>query len=236
MKLLLTALLFTSIFANAQETFDFQHANNFILAEAPFQQTLLFNGHRKLYQRNTGVIIGLQRGKYTSLELGGEAHWRKISLLKPHIIGATANLSYNPGKNVLGYHAGVWMKRGHINLTYGADLNYFTDFNNRQAVAIGPSIGFRLFGFHLVNGLNLVASNSTKSIEEPLPVNTFYMSLRYYIPVKNEFTWDRQTMKKKRARRKARLKRMQERKKQNEKKNEAPKKKWHIRLPFSKSQ
>lgn len=235
MKSLLMALLFIPILTNAQKNISFPQANNYMLAAAPYQEALLFNGHRKLYQRNTGVIVGLQRGKYTSLELGGEAHWRKISLLKPHIIGATANFSYNPGKNVLGYHAGVWMKRGHINLTYGADVNYFTDFNNRQAISIGPSIGFRLLGLHLINGFNLVASNSTKSNEAPLPVNKFYMSVRYYLPVKNEFTWDRQTMKKKRARKKTRMKRIQERKKQNAAKSKDSKK-WHLRLPFSKSQ
>lgn len=236
MKLLLTALLFFSITVNAQETLTFSPVNNYMFTEVPYQEAFLFNNHRKLFQRNTGVIIGLQRGKYTSLEVGGEAHWRKISVLKPHIIGATANLSYNPGKNVLGYHGGVWMKRGHINLTYGADINYFTDFNSRQAIAFGPSIGFRLFGLHLVNGFNVVAANRTKNVEAPLPVNTFYMSLRYYLPVKNQFTWDRQTMKKKRARKKARMKRIEERKKQNDNETDSAKKTWHIRLPFSKSQ
>lgn len=227
-------LPFVSLATYGQEPAKFTKANNLLLS-APYQATSIFNGHRKLYQRNIGAVIGLQRGKYTSLELGGEAHWRKISLLKPHIVGATANLSYNPGKNILGYHAGAWMKRGHINLTYGADINYFTDFNNRQAVGFGPSVGFRLFGFHLVNGFNFIAGNSSKSAEAPLPVNTLYMTLRYYIPVKNEFTWDRQTMKKKRARRKARLKRQQERKNQKDSKSSSDKKKWHFSLPFSKT-
>jgi hypothetical protein len=227
-------LVFVSLTTYGQEPVNVTNPNHFLLS-APYQATSIFNGRRKLYQRNIGAVIGLQRGKYTSLELGGEAHWRKISLLKPHIVGATANLSYNPGRNILGYHAGVWMKRGHINLTYGADINYFTDFNNRQAIAIGPSAGFRLFGFHLVNGFNFIARNSSKSVEAPLPVNTLYMTLRYYIPVKNEFTWDRQTMKKKRARRKARITRQRERKNQNGNKSTSSKKKWHFSLPFSKS-
>ena len=101
MKLLLMGLIFASISLDAQTTGNFSASNNSVLINAPFEPVLSLNAHRKLYQRNTGIIIGLQRGKYTSLELGGEAHWRKISLLKPHIIGATANLSYNPGKNVL---------------------------------------------------------------------------------------------------------------------------------------
>ncbi len=45
------------------------------------------------------------------------------------------------------------------------------------------------------------------------------MSIRYYFPVQNQFTWDRQTMKKKRARKKERMKRKKEKAKQNKKKN-----------------
>ncbi len=72
-------------------------------------------------------------------------------------------------------------------------------------------------------------------MEVPLPVNTLYMSIRYYLPVKNEFTWDRQTMKKKKARRKARLKRQKERISQNKKKDRG-KNKWQMKWPFSKKQ
>ena len=120
------------------------------------------------------------------------------------------------------------MKRGHINLTYGADINYYTDFNNRRAFGIGPSVGFRFFGFDIVNGFNFlaennIAGNDEKSNPSPLPVNTLYMSLRYYFPVKNEFTWDRQTMKKKRARRRARMKKRNERVSQKTKNNKAKK-------------
>lgn len=229
MRILLIALLFTTFTTTAQIAYNFPETNTSMFAAIPYQPTLLLKSHRKLFQRNTGMIIGIERGKYTSLELGGEAHWRKMSLLTPHIIGATANLSYNPGKNVLGYHAGVWMKRGHINLTYGADINYFTDFNNRQSLGIGPSVGFRFFGLHLVNGYNFLTKINTKIDEPSLPVNTFYMSLRYYLPVQNQFTWDRKTMKKKRARKKERMKRIQQRKKHNKKSStQENKKKWLI--------
>src|SRR3712207_9561629 len=47
---------------------------------------------RKLFQRNTGMIIGWQRGQNTAIEFGAEAHWRKLSLLKPHVVGATAKI------------------------------------------------------------------------------------------------------------------------------------------------
>ncbi len=147
MRLLLIALFLTSLGASAQTAHNFATANNYMFAAAPYQEPLWMNRRRKLFQRNTGMIIGLQRGKYTSLELGGEAHWRKISFFKPHILGATANLAYNFGYNVLGYHAGMWMKHGRINLTYGADINYFTDFNNRQSFGIGAFYWFQALWF-----------------------------------------------------------------------------------------
>jgi hypothetical protein len=227
MRILLTALLFTSLAVDAQLAYNFSAAKKSLTAPASFQP-VSFPARRKLFQRNTGMIIGLQRGKYTSLEFGGEAHWRKISLLKPNIIGATANLAYNFGNNVLGYHAGVWKKQGRVNLTYGADINYFTDFNNRQSFGIGPSIGFRFFGLHLVNGYTLLTKKNTKNDEAPLPVNTFYMSLRYYFPVKNKFTWDRQTMKKKKARKKERIKRQEDRRRDYKKNDTENKRKWSI--------
>ncbi len=169
---------------------------------------------RKLFQRNSGMILGLQRGKYTALELGAEAHWRKISLLNPHIIGATANLEYNIADHVLGYKAGVWMKRGRINLTYGINVSYFTDFNNHQLFGGGPAVGFRFFGFHLINGYNFFAFDNSKPELQAMPVNNLYMSLRYYFPVENKFTWDRKTIKKKKARQKERHRRQKQRKKE----------------------
>lgn len=157
---------------------------------------------RKLLQRNWGAIIGLQRGKGTSFELGTEAHWRKLSLSNSKIVGATTNLEYNFSDHVIGYKAGLWMKRGRVNLTYGGNVVYFSDFNGRQRYGLGPSVGFRLAGFHLLNGYNFLAGD--KEIEG---ANTLYMSLRYYFPVDNKFTWDRKTRKKKKHKEKERERR-----------------------------
>ncbi len=154
---------------------------------------------KKLFQRNTGIILGLQKGTYTSIEMGGEAHWRKISFAKPRIIGATANMEYNFSSNIIGYKAGVWMKQGRINFTYGGNISYYNNFNDGYRWGIGPSIGFRLLGLHLINGFTVLSKPGGNS-EKPVEVNALYMSLRYYVPVENKFTWDRKTMKKKRAR------------------------------------
>lgn len=173
---------------------------------------------KKLYQRNSGAIVGLQRGAGTSFELGGEAHWRKLSLSNPRITGASTNLEYNFSDHVLGYKAGMWMKRGRVNLTYGGNVVYFTDFNGLQRYGLGPSVGFRLLGFHLINGYNFLAGD--KELDK---VNTMHMTLRYYFPVQNKFTWDRKTMKKKEQKRKERAKRQREREKEREKEQDEPK-------------
>ena len=214
--LLLIPALFITHFVDAQVAF--YPVEYSFLQTNDLSENLKAPG-RKLFQRNSGMILGLQRGKFTSIELGGEAHWRKISLLKPRITGATANLEYNFGSNILGYKAGMWMKRGRINLTYGANVSYFTNFNNGNRFGIGPSVGFRLLGLHLINGINILTKDKTSADEKPINVNTLYMSLRYYFPVKNNFTWDRKTMKKKRERRRER----EQRRKEKERKKESGK-------------
>jgi hypothetical protein len=91
------------------------------------------------------------------------------------------------------------MKRSRINFTYGGNVVYFSNFKGLQRYGVGPSIGFRLAGFHLINGYNFLAGD--KELEG---ANTLYMSLRYYFPIKNKFTWDRKTMMKKKQKRKER--------------------------------
>lgn len=172
---------------------------------------------RKLFQRNTGIILGWQRGRYTFIEMGVEAHWRKISLLKPHIIGATANMEYNFGNNVLGYKAGAWMKRGRINLTYGANISYLTNFKEGHRFGFGPSVGFRLLGFHLLNGFNFLTADKSTTSETLVPANSLYMTLRYYFPVQNKFVWDRQTRLRKKERQQAREERKKEREERRKK-------------------
>ena len=160
-----------------------QHYKSYSITKVPAAQ---------LYQRNRGVIVGLQRGNITSIELGGEAHWRKISLRKPNIYGATVNMEYNIGNNVIGYKAGMWMKHGRINLTYGGNVAYYNDFEGHSRYGIGPAVGFRLLGFHLINGYNFLAGDKTFD-----KVNPLYVTLRYYFPVENKFVWDKKGQKKK---------------------------------------
>ena len=198
--LVVTLLAVSTLQATAQnQAFSFtgEEASSGLSAKPTFPP-------RKLFQRNTGIILGWQRGRSTFIEMGVEAHWRKISLLKPHIIGATANMEYNFGNNVLGYKAGAWMKRGRINLTYGANVSYYTNFKSGHRFGFGPSVGFRLLGFHLVNGFNFLTADKSATTETLVPANSLYLTLRYYFPVQNKFVWDRQTRLRKKERQRAR--------------------------------
>lgn len=151
----------------------------------------------KLRQHNYGAIIGIQRGRTTAFEMGAEMHWRKISLFKPHIWGANAQVEYSFSDHIVGYKAGVWRKQGRVNLTYGANLVYFNNFEGGHQYGIGPAVGFRFAGLHLINGVNILAGDmkSDKTGAASMGANTLYMSLRYYFPVQNKFTWDRKNKK-----------------------------------------
>lgn len=214
MKVLLCFLCFLFFFAGRAQ-YAFYSASSNIATASPalgyFKHALLSSSARKLFQRNTGIILGWQRGSNTAIEFGGEAHWRKLSLLKPHIIGATANLEYDFSNHIIGYKAGMWMKRGRVNLTYGGNLSYHNNFKKVSRFGIGPAVGFRLMGFHLINGYNFLTKDKGADKGNALPVNSLYMTLRYYFPVQNKFTWDRKTMKKKRERKKERARRKKKR-------------------------
>lgn len=134
----------------------------------------------KIFTRSYGMIIGLQKGKYTFIELGGEVHWRKILALKPRLWAITANMEYNFNENILGYKLTFFAKRGRINFTYGANAVYYTDFESSK-LGLGPAIGFKLLGFHLINGFNIFIGNKEMS-----GANTLYLTLRYFIPIRSK--------------------------------------------------
>lgn len=212
MKVILClSILLISISSNAQLAFTSNSQQSNSLRELQDDKIYMASPPKKLFQRNHGVIIGLQKGRSTAIELGGEAHWRKMALAQPHIIGASGNMEYNFGDNVIGYKAGMWMKRGRINLTYGGNVTYFNDFKGLHRYGAGPAVGFRLLGFHLINGVNILGGDKELS-----KINTVYINLRYYFPVQNKFTWDRKTLKKREARKKERAKEKERRENEKE--------------------
>lgn len=137
-------------------------------------------GSLKVVSRSYGTILGLQRGKYTFLDVGFEYHWRKIRLTKPRLYSLGGNFKYNFGHNILGYKFGFWYKPGRISITAGGYLVYYTDFEQHR-VGLSPAIGVRLLGFHLINGYNFTVGS-----EEFKTYNTLYIALRYYFPLENK--------------------------------------------------
>lgn len=131
----------------------------------------------KVSTRSYGMILGVQRGKFTFFEFGAEMHWNKVKLVNPRTFSLGANFEYNFGNNVLGYKVSGWAKVGRINLTYGLNLCYYTDFDSTR-LGLGPAIGFRLLGFHLINGINLTIGD--KYFQD---YNKIYVTIRYFFPL-----------------------------------------------------
>jgi hypothetical protein len=134
----------------------------------------------RIFTRSYGFIAGLQGGRLTFIETGLESHWRKITISKPRLLGISANVEYNWGYNILGYKASIFHKVGRINFTYGLNFNYYTDFDYGK-IGLGPVIGFKLFGFHLLNGYSFMFGN--KEFDK---YNTFYVAIRYFFPLKSK--------------------------------------------------
>jgi len=131
----------------------------------------------ELYTRGFGAVIGVQQGRHTFFELGAEANWRTIRLSHPVTYGVGGNAEFNFGQGVLGWKAFGWMRPGRLNFTYGANLVYYTNFEQSRFGA-GPSLGYKLLGFHFIAGANLLAGS-----REMNQYNPFYFTIRYYAPI-----------------------------------------------------
>ena len=156
-----------------------------VKAQSPFQKDQLNalsigRPNFKVYTRSYGSILGFQRGKFTYFELGAEKHWTKVKLIKQKTYSLGANLEYNFKYNTIGYKVSGWMKVGRINLTYGVNLCYFTNFNESRFGG-GPAVGFRLLGFHFINGYNF-----TTGSEELNTFNKLYVTIRYFFPLEKK--------------------------------------------------
>lgn len=130
---------------------------------------------KKILIYKSGPYVGIQRGKYTNFEAGFEFQWKKVKLIKPRTNALHAGVNYNFLNNVIGYEFGYYNRIGRINFSYGMNVAYYSDFTHSR-VALVPVIGYKLYGFHLQAGVNILS---------PLPqfkeVNTMFLSLRFFI-------------------------------------------------------
>lgn len=131
--------------------------------------------NRKIIEINvkkTGPYLGIQRGEYTVLEIGGERQWKQVRFRSPKTHAAHMGFNYNFKCNVLGYDIGYWLKPHRIGLTYGANIFYRTDFIS-SGLGLAPVIGFKFMWFHLQTGCHFM-SRPKSGFE----TNTFFISLR----------------------------------------------------------
>lgn len=139
----------------------------------------------------TGPYFGLQRGKYTILELGVERQWKNIKLKTAKTQALHMGFNYNFKYNVLGYDIGYWNKPSRIGLTYGGNLVMRTDFDETR-IGIAPVLGYKLYGFHLQTGYHFLTP-ATDFIE----TNRFFVSLRFVWINDREVDFDRNKKNKK---------------------------------------
>ncbi|MFN6013980.1 MAG: hypothetical protein ACK47F_04755, partial [Flavobacteriales bacterium] len=71
--------------------------------------------------RKSGPYVGIQRGKYTILELGAEMQWKQVKLKQAVTQALHTGFNYNFKYNVLGYDFGYWIKPSRLGLTYGGN-------------------------------------------------------------------------------------------------------------------
>lgn len=143
----------------------------------------------KVSVTKTGPYFGLQRGKYTVLEIGGERQWKKISLKDPHIHAVHTGFNYNFKHNILGFDAGYWYKPNHIGLTFGGNIVYRSNFD-RSLLGIAPVVGFKFWLLHLQTGYHIMPKAPAN-----FETNTLFVSLR--IGIINDRDFDIEWRKKK---------------------------------------
>jgi hypothetical protein len=127
----------------------------------------------ELSVRQSGPYFGLQQGRYTVAELGGEMQWRKVRFKQPTTHAATLGLDYNLTQNVLGFNAGYYYKGGRTKFTYGGNIVYRSDFTYNR-IGLGPAVGYKFFGLHGQVGYYLLTPHETFK-----NTNMLYVSVRY---------------------------------------------------------
>ena len=130
-----------------------------------------------------GPYLGLQQGKYSSIELGVEYQHKNVKLLNPTTYSLHVGFNYNFSNNLLGYDLGYWHKFGRLNLTYGVNAIFRTDYI-RNAVGFAPVVGYKLGQLHVQTGYNFL-SQSTSTF----PCNSFFMTIRFVLVKYRNFNW-----------------------------------------------
>jgi len=120
-----------------------------------------------------GPTFGVQRGLYTTFELGLEKQWKNIQLKTANTHAIRTAFNYDFINNIICYDLGLWTKHSRLGLTYGVNGIMYTNFDKIRS-GFAPVIGYKLSAFHVQTGINLLSKS-----KEFTNVNTFFISLRF---------------------------------------------------------
>ncbi len=146
----------------------------FILFSCLVSQAHDWESQLKIKRYKYGVLLGIERGKYTFISLGGEFQYKKLKLNNAPTLSGLFLASYEFKNNLIDYTLGSWYKRGRTNLSYGINAHMISDFNHYK-FGVSPSIGYKLLGFHVLTGYKF----TTQTYK--IPHNNFYISIRYFL-------------------------------------------------------
>lgn len=131
----------------------------------------------------SGPYLGIQRGKYTNIELGYEFQQKEVKLIKPNTFAANVGIDYNLNTNILGFSAGVWDKPSRIDFTYGASIVTKTDFDSYR-IGVAPMLGYKFSMAHFQIGWNILNNNDNFK-----NTNTLFISLRAVLINNRNYNW-----------------------------------------------
>ncbi len=159
--------------------------SNIFSQEVGEKKNIFSNLKTKITIRKSGPYFGIQRGKYTLFEMGGEMQWKRVKWIKPITNAVHTGLNYNFEDNILGYDAGYWFKTGRLNMTYGANLCYRTDFTHDR-IGFTPVIGYKLTQLHLQVGYHFLSPSPNFST-----TNTFFIALKLILINNRKIDFDK---------------------------------------------
>jgi len=122
----------------------------------------------------TGTFLGLERGKYFTMNFGAERQWKTVKLVNPRTSALNLQFDYNLIQNTIGMQTGAWTKTGRMSITYGARLFWRTDFSDNHQVGFAPNVGYKISNAHFQLGVNIARTPDFQFIG-----NVFYASLRW---------------------------------------------------------
>ncbi|MFM7758687.1 MAG: hypothetical protein ACKO6J_07130 [Crocinitomicaceae bacterium] len=129
----------------------------------------------------TGPYIGIQAGRYYTLEAGMERQWKKGKWKNSTTMaihgGANAaiGLEQQSLKTIIGFDMGTWYKSGTFGFTYGIAGNLRADLHENYMAGLTPSIGFKVLQLHLSTGYQILTPISGVRF----PVTTLFLGARY---------------------------------------------------------